>query len=89
MIYPHNFEIKIGFTEIRRLLRGECLSTLGSERVDQIAFSDDAEVVLKLIPSFFLVDLLFNIKNFFCMKSLIWGDNLLGSYLVLLKLNAK
>ena len=45
MIYPHNFEIKIGFTEIRRLLRGECLSTLGSERVDQIAFSDDADEV--------------------------------------------
>lgn len=47
MIYPHNFEIKIGFTEIRRLLRGECLSTLGSERVDQIAFSDDADEVNK------------------------------------------
>ena len=45
MIYPHNFEIKIGFTEIRRLLRGECLSTLGSERVDQIAFSADADEV--------------------------------------------
>ena len=45
MIYPKNFENKIGFTEIRRLLRGECLSTLGSERVDQIAFSDDADEV--------------------------------------------
>ena len=45
MIYPKNFENKIGFTEIRRLLRGECLSTLGSERVDLIAFSDDADEV--------------------------------------------
>ena len=45
MIYPKNFENKIGFTEIRRLLRGECLSTLGSERVDQIAFSNDADEV--------------------------------------------
>ena len=45
MIYPKNFENKIGFTEIRRLLRGECLSTLGSERVDQIAFSADADEV--------------------------------------------
>ena len=45
MIYPNNFEAKIGFTEIRRLLRGECLSTLGSERVDKIAFSDDAAQV--------------------------------------------
>ena len=45
MIYPKDFETKIGFAEIRRLLRGECLSTLGSERVDQIAFSADADVV--------------------------------------------
>ena len=45
MIYPKNFESKIGFTEIRRLLRGECLSTLGSGKVDEIGFSDDAAEV--------------------------------------------
>ena len=45
MIYPNNFETKVGFSEIRRLLRGECLSTLGSEKVDQIVFSDNAATV--------------------------------------------
>ena len=45
MIYPNNFEAKVGFSEIRRLLRGECLSTLGSERVDQITFTGDADQV--------------------------------------------
>ena len=45
MIYPKNFESKIGFSEIRRLLRGECLSTLGSGKVDEIGFSDDAAEV--------------------------------------------
>ena len=40
MIYPKNFENKIGFSEIRRQLRGECLSTLGSEKVDQMVFSE-------------------------------------------------
>ena len=45
MIYPKNFESKIGFDEIRRLLKGYCLSTLGKEKVDDLAFSDDAEVV--------------------------------------------
>ena len=45
MIYPNNFETKIGFSEIRRLLRGECLSTLGSEKVDQITFSSNASEV--------------------------------------------
>ena len=38
MIYPDNFEKKIGFDEIRELLRGRCLSTLGKDRVDAIAY---------------------------------------------------
>ena len=42
MIYPNNFEHKLGFDEIRRLLKEHCLSTLGKEKVDEIAFSTDA-----------------------------------------------
>ncbi len=38
MIYPQNFEQKIGFDQIRQLLKGKCLSTLGEERVDNMAF---------------------------------------------------
>ena len=45
MIYPKNYEQKIGFDEIRRLLKEHCLSTLGKEKVDDLAFSDDAGVV--------------------------------------------
>ena len=45
MIYPNNFEQKIGFSDIRRLLKERCLSTLGKEKVDQMAFSTDAAVV--------------------------------------------
>ena len=45
MIYPSNYEQKIGFDEIRRMLKGYCQSTLGQEKVDEIAFSDDADVV--------------------------------------------
>ena len=45
MIYPNNFEQKIGFDEIRSLLRERCLSTLGKEKVDEIAFSTDVSVV--------------------------------------------
>lgn len=41
MIYPQNFEQKIGFDQIRQLLKIKCLSTLGEERVDQMDFSDD------------------------------------------------
>lgn len=41
MIYPQNFEQKIGFDQIRQLVKGKCLSMLGMERVDEMAFSDD------------------------------------------------
>ena len=40
MIYPQNFEQKIDFDQIRQLLRDKCLSTLGEERVTDMAFSD-------------------------------------------------
>ena len=45
MIYPKNFEAKIGFDEIRRLLKEHCLSTLGKERVDELGFSEQAATV--------------------------------------------
>lgn len=35
MIYPDNFEKKIGFTDIRTLLKGRCMSTLGTEWIDR------------------------------------------------------
>lgn len=40
MIYPQNFEQKIGFDQIRRLLQEKCLSPLGEERVTDMTFSD-------------------------------------------------
>lgn len=45
MIYPKTFENKIGFDEIRSLLRERCLSTLGKEMVDNIGFSDNADAI--------------------------------------------
>ena len=45
MIYPDNFESKIGFTEIRKMLRERCLSPLGKEQVEKMAFSSQAEEV--------------------------------------------
>ena len=45
MIYPKTFENKIGFNEIRTLLRERCLSTLGKEEVDKIAFMDNMKAI--------------------------------------------
>ena len=42
MIYPDNFEPKLGFDKIRALLRGATLCGLGARRVDEMAFSADA-----------------------------------------------
>ena len=45
MIYPQNFEQKIGFDQIRQLLKEKCLSTLGEERVSEMIFSDQYDEV--------------------------------------------
>ena len=45
MIYPQNFEQKIGFDQVRNLLKGKCLSALGMEKVDDMTFSNDLRQV--------------------------------------------
>ncbi len=45
MIYPQNFEHKIGFKQIRQLLKDKCLSTLGEERVAEMSFSQKYEEI--------------------------------------------
>ena len=58
MIYPNNFEQKIGFDQIRLLLKGRCLSTLGEERVEKMAFStrfDDINTLLDLTCEFLMI----------------------------------
>ena len=45
MIYPQNFENKIGFYQITQLLKEKCLSHLGEGKVSNISFSDKYEEV--------------------------------------------
>lgn len=47
MIYPDNFEIKIGFDKIRQLLSTKCLSPLGEEKVQDMSFSSDYSYIDK------------------------------------------
>lgn len=49
MIYPQNLEQKIGFDQIRQLLKEKCLSTLGEERVTDMTFSDQHDKVEELL----------------------------------------
>lgn len=41
MIYPGNFEEKIGFTQIREILAGNCISPLGRQFISGMDFSHD------------------------------------------------
>ncbi len=49
MLYPIHFEQKIAFTTIRQLLKNKCMSTLGVEKVDEIAFSSNYADVMRLL----------------------------------------
>ena len=46
MIYPDNYEQKIGFDQIRHILKELCLSPLGEGLVDKITFSQDYNQIL-------------------------------------------
>ncbi|MBP5366212.1 MAG: Smr/MutS family protein [Bacteroidales bacterium] len=49
MIYPDNFEEKLKFGKIRASLKELCLSNLGAEIVDSMAFSADYEQIMHLL----------------------------------------
>ena len=58
LVYPENFEAKIGFDKIRELLKGRCLSDLGKELVDEIRFDNDFEQLkedLSLVSEFLVI----------------------------------
>jgi len=42
-VYPHNFEVKIGFDRIREMVHARCISSMGSEWVDEMGFQTDFE----------------------------------------------
>ncbi len=49
MIYPENFEQKIGFDKIRELLEQQCISPLGRKHVAKVGFKDGHGDVQKLL----------------------------------------
>ncbi len=45
MFYPKNFEEKIGFDKIRNIISDLCLSSLGKDRVKEMSFLTDFEII--------------------------------------------
>lgn len=49
MVYPSDFEVKLGFDQIRQRISSYCISTLGRNEVDKIRFRTEYTVVKKLL----------------------------------------
>ena len=47
MIYPRNFEQKIGFSGIRQMMTAHCISAMGLEKAQAMSFSSDKTTIVK------------------------------------------
>ncbi len=65
MIYPENFENKIGFDRIRNLLRDKCLSPMGLEKTDSIVFIDDFKLLSYTLSATFEFQQILQLEDFF------------------------
>jgi DNA mismatch repair protein MutS2 len=65
MIYPENFENKIGFDRIRDLLSEKCLSPMGLEKVNEIKFIDDFERLSQMLSATYEFQQILIFEDFF------------------------
>ncbi len=86
MIYPENFEQKTGFDKIRNLLKNLCLSPLGIQKVDEIAFSGDFNFIsqqLKLteeLKTICLTEDDFPVSYYYDLTSLLKHLKIVGTF---------
>jgi len=87
MIYPQNFEIKIGFDVIREQIKSLCVSDMGKELVDSIRFSthfDELTVALEETFQFQTMlqfDTAFSAQDFYDVRPLLKTIRLEGTFL--------
>ncbi|MEN8122134.1 MAG: endonuclease MutS2 [Bacteroidota bacterium] len=92
MIFPENFEEKIGFDSVRKLLKGRCLSSLGKSRVDEISMSNHFELInlnLSLTDEFLQIlqsDEEFPVQHFFDLREALNKIEIEGAFLELQEL---
>ncbi len=65
MIYPENFESKIGFDSIRTLLSEKCLSPMGIEKVDSVSFIDDFDTLSHQLSATYEFQQLLQFEDYF------------------------
>jgi len=49
MIYPENIEAKLGFDQVRQMIKSNCLSDLGEQFADKMVFLSDGRMLGKLL----------------------------------------
>ena len=87
MIYPSNFEKKIGFDDVRRMLDRYCLCGLGRKKVEDMTFSTDASEISQWLCQIREFRRLmeesedFPLDNFYDMREQIAHLRLEGTYL--------
>ncbi len=87
MLYPSNSIDKLGFTEIRELIKAHCLSTMGQQMVDRIQVMNNFEQISKFLnqanefKNILKNDDALPIHHFFDIKSLANKAKIEGAFL--------
>ncbi|MDR1345375.1 MAG: Smr/MutS family protein [Bacteroidales bacterium] len=87
MIYPDNFEEKIGFTTIRKLLKEQCISSMGIELCNAMHYLADCEAIDRLLQetdefrSILLFDDPFPAQDFHDLKSVLSHIRVDGAFI--------
>lgn len=87
MIYPNNALDKLGFLEIKELVKSYCLSAMGQQMVDKIQVMSNYDHINKFLrqtnefKSILLNDSPLPIQNFFDIKSMAEKARIEGAYL--------
>jgi DNA mismatch repair protein MutS2 len=87
MIYPNNAGEKLGFSDIKELIKTYCLSTMGQQMVDKIQVMTSYEFINKFLrQTYEFKNILQNdtslpIQNFFDIKSMVEKARIEGTYL--------
>jgi DNA mismatch repair protein MutS2 len=76
MLYPQNSADKLGFTDVKELIKAHCLSEMGRQMVDKIQVMNNYDNILKFLSqanefkNILQNDVALPIQHFFDIKSL-------------------
>lgn len=87
MIYPENSVDKLGFTEVKQLIKEHCLSVMGQQMVDRIQVMNNFEQIRKFLSqasefkNILLNDTALPINHFYDIKTLASKIRIEGTFL--------